>query len=142
MVYHKIPRSKATLKEHYTPYRKNMYMLTIQKHRKLEFVAVDDLFKVLQHLFSSIDSFRVLDHSFEVGDEYHQLHFHGLISSGWFRYMDYKTFLGFKLTWKPMTNLMGCLNYIYKDTDKKAHLQDEIVALNHFCHKKAPYAFI
>ncbi len=141
MVSPKSPRSKATLKRHYTPYR-NLYMLTIQKHRKLEFVSAEELFSVLQHLFGSINSFRVLDHSFEVGKEYKQLHFHGLVSCGYFRFMSYKSFLGFKLTWSKMTNLKGCLNYIYKDTDKKEHLQDEIVSLNHFCHKKAPNRFI
>ncbi len=141
MVYHKIPRSKATLKRQYTPY-KNLYMLTIQKHRKLDFVSVGELLEVLQHFMGSIDSFRILDHSFEVGKRYNQLHFHGLITCGYFRFMSYKSFLGFKLTWSKMTNLNGCLNYIYKDTDKKAHLQDEIVCLNHFCHKKAPNRFI
>ncbi len=137
----KFPRSKATLKDNVT-HPRNLYMLTIQKHNKLAFVSVDSLLEVIQHLFASIDSFRIIEHSFEVGKVYHQLHFHCLISCGYFRFLSYKSFIGFKLTWSKVTNLSGCINYIYKDTSRKECVQDEIIILNHYCHPKCFNRFI
>ncbi len=129
------PRSKATLKV-------KLYMLTVQKHKKTDFVSVDDLLSVFSVLHSRFPSFRVGSHSYEVGNKYHQLHFHGLVTlSESFYYKRNCSINGFHLQWRPLYNKKGALSYIFKDTHDNNALQDNILITNKYTHPKAPYAF-
>lgn len=138
-----IPRSEATFKGYYTPYVKNLYLLTITKHQKLDYVLPCDIIQVIETLKSEIINFRILDFSFETSGLYSQLHFHCICSiDSFFKFKNYKSLYGFQLYWKTVTKLKGALNYIYKDTNKMPHLQDEILVLNQYTHSKALNGFI
>ncbi len=136
-------RSEATFKGYYTYPMEKLYMLTISKHQKLSYVLPCDIYSVLQSLKADITSLIILDQSLETTGLYSQLHFHGLVSiNEFFKFKNFKTINGFQLSWKTINNLCGALNYIYKDTHKKDHVQDQIIALNTYTHKKAPNLFL
>ncbi len=142
MVYHKIPRSKATVYHPYTHYPKNLYLLTISKHQKLSYVLPHDIISVFTYLKTKIQ-LRVTDHSFETSGRYSQLHSHSIVHiNSFFKYTDYKSILGFHLVWKQVNNLKGALNYIYKDTQNNQIIQSQILAENLYMHKLAPYMFL
>ncbi len=141
-----IPRSKATLNKHYTPFMrypvKNIYFLTIQKPQKLHHVLPSEILQVLAILKNKIQ-IKITDHSFETSGRYEQLHLHAIVTTNtFFKFKDFYILNGFHLQWKTINNLRGMLNYIYKDTQGCRIIQSQIIADNLYMHKQAPNMFL
>ena len=139
MTSSKTSRSKATLNRNYT----KSYMITIQKHKKTLYVTLADIQSVLETLKERFPSFQLGCHSYEVGDTYKQLHLHGICTLKESFYYKYNNSInGFRLQWRPLYNKKGALSYILKDTHGQKEIQDEILSLNRYTHKLAPFGFI
>ncbi len=134
--HNKILRSKATLKS-------ILYLLTITKHKKTDYVLPQDIYPVLSILRLDLPTLVIIDQSFERSGHYTQLHYHAIVSiTDYFKFKSYTSIKGFQLSWACINNLYGAQRYIFKDTKNKEHIQDEIIALNTYTHKKAPHLFI
>ncbi len=118
------------------------YIITIRKHQVKDYVVESDIDAVVSYLKLKHDSLKVLNHAYEIGHKYNQLHFHAMISlCHAIRYSDNSKHNGFFIHWKRIYNECNAVKYILKDSPNR-YEQEQILTINKYCHSKAPNGFI
>ncbi len=116
------------------------YMITISCQQKLLYVSKEAIEDVILWLKMNIPSIHIYHCAYERTGKYNQLHFHGVVSVR--RGLRYKPFTQFgdrewmnrtfRVQWELITNMGGAIDYVYKDTQNSAALQDQIFDCNFY----------
>ena len=118
------------------------YFLTIRKHQVKDYVDVQDIMNIIDHLITKFPSFTMGINSFEIDKTYNQLHFHAIVAiRESFLYKTNSSYGGFRLYWRPLYNKTDLISYITKDLYNKFQ-QDKIIIDNYYLHPKAPNRFV
>ncbi len=130
------PKPKALgAKRHY------IYMVSIHKHQKKDFVSKAELDTVLTDLLLKISYTNpmVQNTVYEMTAKYSQLHLHTiLLCTRDFRYYKYSKSNGFRVHFKKVYDLHGMRGYLSKQVTCIAK-QDQILNENYYNHN---YGFV
>lgn len=114
--------------------RQYYYMVTVRKHQVKDFVTVQHLDTILDLAIKGLNA--TVEHVvYEIETTFNQLHLHCIVKTK-FRvcYRARCKLSGFRIYWKPVFSMEGCVSYIHKDVCNK-YDQEQIVILNHYNNK-------
>ncbi len=104
-----------------------LYLITICKAQKLDYVDESELRSVMSYLFEHKHYFK--DYTFERHGKYRQLHCHAIVDTQ----PIYKTFkvIPFRVYYSPVYDIKGAMNYLHKDAYNR-YRQEQILAENQY----------
>ncbi len=114
--------------------RHYIYMVSIHKHQKKDFVSKNDLDNVLNKLLALLGYYspQVDNKVYEMTHKYCQLHLHCLlITARDFRYYKYTKFQGYRVHFKKVYDLQGIQRYLHKQVTCDAS-QDQLLDENYY----------
>ncbi len=123
------------VKRHY------IYMVSIHKQQKKDFVSKKNLDDILSRLLASLEYHQpqVDNKVYEMTQKYCQLHLHCLLTTNTdFRYFRYTKQCGFRVHFKKVYDLQGIQRYLNKQVTCDA-IQDQILDENFY---NANYGFV
>ncbi len=121
--------------------RHYIYMVSIHKHQKKDFVCKYDLDNVLNKLLASLASYQPQAGNivYEMTAKYCQLHLHCILKVARdFRYYRYTKSNGFRVHFTKVYDLIGIQSYLSKQVTCHAK-QDQILDENFYTHN---YGFV
>ncbi len=112
---------------------KDLYLITITKYQKLDYVEQHSLDEVVRYLNVEMKSLVVHDKVYESSGLYKQLHIHAIVSiAKEVRYSDYiYRWFDFKVQYSKIYDLSGAIKYLYKEAKSDLH-QENILLYNYF----------
>lgn len=115
--------------------RAYVYMVTICKHRRLEYITESELWKQLGMLLDVLPQGTLFSNIvFELDPKYHQLHLHAICRTK--VHLWYKRLVGneqYQYYWTRVYDIDGVIRYIYKDGFGDVQ-QNQVFEQNYYHH--------
>ncbi len=118
--------------------RQFLYMVTIHKYQKKDFVTHIEILEVVNWLYSRIPFMKTKNLVFEIDHKYLQLHGHCFVRTNEpISFKKHCKHNGFGVYWRPIYDYKGACDYLKKQVKNK-YEQDQILLENYFRYN---YAF-